>query len=235
MMADATQCVRIWALVPVKRLEQAKTRLGASVDRPGRARLMLAMVADLLDVLAGSSRICGVAVVTADPRVRQLAIEQGCVVIDEAIEAGYASAASAGTSILAREHGADAVLVMPGDLPMVRVEDVDALCALPLHPPVCRLAQASDGLGTNAVLLAPPTLIPLQFGEGGSFRRHLNAALDAGAAVEVVENGRIAHDVDWPSDLARVVGAECGVHVRGALQALACHPASSAFCPEVLS
>ena len=234
-MTSEAESMRVWALVPVKRLEQAKTRLSTCIDRQDRSELMLAMVADLLDVLAGSSRICGVAVVTMDPRVRELASDRGCLVIDEVIAAGYASAASLGAAVLARDHGARAVLVLPGDLPMARIQDVDALCALPLLPPVCRLTQASDGLGTNAVLLTPPTLMRLQFGEGGSFRRHLDAALDAGAAVEIVINGRIAHDVDWPSDLATLVDAECGPNVRGALQALTCRPTAPALSPEALS
>jgi len=57
----------IWAVVPVKDTTQAKQRLAAAVSPDLRRSLALAMVEDVLAVLAAVSDLGGLAVVTVDP------------------------------------------------------------------------------------------------------------------------------------------------------------------------
>jgi len=63
------------------------------------------------------------------------------------------------------------------------------------------LVPSRDGTGTNAILRRPPDIFPSQFGPG-SFARHLAAARAAGISWRILENPRIALDLDDPDDLA---------------------------------
>jgi 2-phospho-L-lactate guanylyltransferase len=74
------------------------------------------------------------------------------------------------------------------------------------HPPVVVVAPDRRRQGTNALLVCPVGLIDYQFGPG-SFQRHCNRALKAGARLEVCELPSLALDVDMPEDL-EVVGQE---------------------------
>ncbi|MBC7173109.1 MAG: 2-phospho-L-lactate guanylyltransferase, partial [Polyangiaceae bacterium] len=54
------------ALVPVKRLDLAKTRLAERLTPEGRASVASRLFEHVLDALTGSARLSSVAVITAD-------------------------------------------------------------------------------------------------------------------------------------------------------------------------
>jgi 2-phospho-L-lactate guanylyltransferase len=120
--------------------------------------------------------------------------------LNQALASGRASAMA---------NGADALLVLPADLPLLTSEDLYALTAPILEPlalsdPVEQtgrvvLAPSHDG-GTNALLLHPPDVIPFAFGVR-SFDRHYAAAEAAGCAVSIVRTPSLAYDLDLPEDL----------------------------------
>ncbi|MCJ7549608.1 MAG: hypothetical protein MUQ30_07995, partial [Anaerolineae bacterium] len=62
-------------------------------------------------------------------------------------------------------------------------------------------------LGTNALLVTPPDLVPFCFGPD-SFRQHLAAAEAAGVTPIVFRSPDLAMDVDVPEDLVLVPGYE---------------------------
>jgi 2-phospho-L-lactate guanylyltransferase len=97
--------------------------------------------------------------------------------------------------------GADALLVLPIDLPLV---SRDALTTLldeldDPHRPLVVLVPDRHGRGTNALLLAPPDAIEFCFG-GDSRAAHLDCARSRG--VRMVEaDGPLTLDLDTPADL----------------------------------
>ena len=62
--------MRLWAVVPVKELTGAKTRLASLLPGELRQQLMLAMLDDVLAALTLARGLAGVAVVTVDPAAR---------------------------------------------------------------------------------------------------------------------------------------------------------------------
>jgi 2-phospho-L-lactate guanylyltransferase len=89
------------------------------------------------------------------------------------------------------------------DLPKIVAEDVRELArALDTHAVV--VVGDAKGTHTNALGLAPPTCLRTRFGAAESFAEHRAAAEAAGLAVAVIENERIAFDVDHPADHARM-------------------------------
>ena len=99
----------------------------------------------------------------------------------------------------ARSAGADAVLVLHADLPLITVEDVRQLCVLGRSGVDVVLAASQDG-GTNALYLRFPSVVDFQFGPD-SFERHRQLAATARATVAIYQSPTIALDLDRPEDL----------------------------------
>ena len=62
-----------------------------------------------------------------------------------------------------QQEGCEAVLIIPGDMPLVRAEDVEAVLGqVPVgaRRPTRFWCRPTIKLGTNALLLAPPDVIP---------------------------------------------------------------------------
>jgi 2-phospho-L-lactate guanylyltransferase len=98
------------------------------------------------------------------------------------------------------ERGFEGVMRLPADLPLVRAEDIDALLSIELRSPAALLVPSREGTGTNAIIRMPPNLFPSRFGPN-SLALHKEEASRAGVECVVVDNPRIALDIDDPTDL----------------------------------
>ena len=191
----------IWALVPVKSLEEAKTRLACVLDQEERRQLVRQMLDHTLAVLASVQELAGVVVVTPDEMIAELAGAHGVRVLHEHRAQGLNASLSWAVTQL-DPLKVEGVLVLPGDLPLLRRESVATLLAAATAPGTV-VAPDRHRQGTNALLIKPPTLIPFCFGRE-SFRRHLDAARSAGVEPVVVDTPDLAADVDLPEDLGVV-------------------------------
>ncbi|MBV9756927.1 MAG: 2-phospho-L-lactate guanylyltransferase, partial [Alphaproteobacteria bacterium] len=162
---------RIWAVVPVKEFAGAKQRLAPALAADQRRRLAAAMVQEVLAVLAAAAGLAGVVVVTCDPEACRLAERFGARVVGEHAREGQTAAVSAAAAMLARE-GADGMLAVPGDIPLIGAAEVAAILAAHRLAPAFTIVPAHDGRGSNAVLCSPPDAVPLAFGND-SFLPHL--------------------------------------------------------------
>ena len=192
------------AVVPLKNLSQAKSRLAPLLSDLERRNLVVAMFGDVLAALKQAKGLSEIFVV-ADGLGDRL---DGVSLILEVENRGYDEAVAAALAD-PRVFGAEAMLVLPGDLPMVRPGDIEAFIGKfsckeskigKLVGPTVRIAPARDGDGTNALLLAPPGLMASQFGPG-SFARHRAAAEALISTVEIVAPPGLAFDIDTPQDL----------------------------------
>ena len=168
----------IVAVVPVKTLAVAKSRLQPALSAAERAGLVENLLQGVLRALTDSGVIAATTVVSPDPRAGALAAAMGAVGLPDpggglnaALEAGRAWA-------IAQE--ATALLVLLGDLPLLRGSDIAALAALldaaPADDPTVVLAPDRRDGGTNAMLLRPPGALPFAFGLD-SYHRHRAAPL----------------------------------------------------------
>jgi 2-phospho-L-lactate guanylyltransferase len=197
------------AILPIKRFERAKQRLGAAPAGPAgaapagsdRASLAAAMAERVLDALAASARLEAVLVVTGDDAARAMAAARGFEVVDEPELAGHNAAAELGIA-RALELGARRALLVPGDCPLLTAAELDALLDRHAGPGVV-VVPDRHGTGTNALLLEPPDAIRPAFGPG-SRDRHLGLA--AGAVLDEVPG--LLLDVDTREDLAAVHEAQ---------------------------
>lgn len=192
--------MRIVAVIPVKPPGEGKSRLEGVLDPVDRAALSRAMFRRVLKTVldAGIEAV----VVSRDSAIRREAEAAGAWALEEADGSNLNEAlAIAGDFLSAR--GAEALLVLPADLPAIEPDDVRALTTLAWTAPAVVVAPDAAEQGTNALLLAPPDSIAFGFGVE-SFARHCDAARQAGITPTILRRPGLALDIDTPADLERL-------------------------------
>ena len=192
----------VWAAVPVKEFAGAKQRLSLLLTPAQRQALAAAMLQDVLAALSAAP-LAGIMVNTVDPEAAAIARAHGARVVGADARAGHTAAVAAMARILAGE-GAEAMLTCPGDIPLVTAAEVAAVLAAHRPAPSFTIVPAHDGRGSNAILLSPPELIGLRFGDD-SFLPHLAAARRRGLEPSVVHLAGIGLDIDNPEDALAVL------------------------------
>lgn len=194
-----------WALVPIKPFADAKSRLAGLLSRAECTRLAAEMARDVLRALAATPDISGIALLSREPDAARL-INDGTAgyggttrlyaeLPDEDFRHGLARVAA---DLAA--HGVRHLLVLPTDLPTLSSADIGALLTEHGHGTGITVCRATPDGGTNALLLSPPTVIPLLYGPQ-SADRHLEAARAAGVAARECHLTAFARDVDTPDDM----------------------------------
>ena len=190
-----------WAVLPVKPFDWAKSRLDGVLTAAERAALARQLMLGSLAALIESRCFVGVLVVSRDAEALALAEQQGAQPLAEDAPANLNTAISAARAVATRA-GAESLLVLASDLPLVRAEDILRVVAAAATATAV-VVPDRRAEGTNALLLTPPDLIEPAFGLQ-SFARHLALLADAGAVTTVLRLERIAFDLDLPEDLAEL-------------------------------
>jgi 2-phospho-L-lactate guanylyltransferase len=192
---------RTWAVVPAKSLVRGKSRLSPALEHGARAGFARRLLEHVLDVLRACA-LEGILVATDGADVADVASSHGAAVLLDEGGGSLADVVDRALADIAR-RGGTAALVLMADLPRIEPRDVDLIvAALDEHDVV--LVRDHHGHHTNALALAPPTAMRTRFGRPDSFEAHVNAALDAGLRAAVIDNERVAFDVDLPDDHRRV-------------------------------
>jgi 2-phospho-L-lactate guanylyltransferase len=197
------------AIIPVRGLELAKTRLGEALDAEERRALVEVLLRRTIRAAVTTPGIRAVAVVSPDPEALALAADSGAVTLPQG--GGGLNKGLADGRAWARELGATALLVVPADLPAVGPGELARVLAAArdrlasgramgtVATSLVILVPDRAGQGTNLLLLSPPGAIPFQFGPG-SRAAHAGSAARA-AAVYVELDGPLGLDLDTPDDL----------------------------------
>lgn len=193
------------AAVPAKDLANAKQRLIPILSPSERRELARAMLEDVLAALGGAG-LDAVLVVTGDPEVIELARHFAVTIVEEPENRGHTEAVALAQREAVR-CGAKRFLTIPGDVPRVTASEIRAVCRAGGAGPGVAFVPSRSGFGTNGVLLAPPDIMPLKFGEP-SFQNHLSAARERGLEPRVLNLPGLGLDIDGPEDLAVLVEGE---------------------------
>jgi 2-phospho-L-lactate guanylyltransferase len=184
-------------LVPVKEHSMAKSRMSPLLTPLERAAVSWAMLEDLIRALRPLPY--PVATVTNSARAAARAESLGWRVVWEDVQVSESASVDAASRQLAQE-GAEAVLRLPADVPLVQSWDVEEILTLPITAPGAVMVPARDRKGTNALLRTPPGLFPSRFGHD-SFARHKSEAEQVQADLRILENARLALDLDDAGDI----------------------------------
>jgi len=187
-----------FAVLTVKRFDAAKQRLSAGMDAESRRSLAAAMAADVLEAIGAARSVERTIVVSGDPGAERIAAEIGAEVVPDPNDAGHVEAALAGIA-RAEAEGAECVVLLPGDCPLLDPRELDRLLT-GLPDPYLAIVPDRHGEGTNSLVLKPPGAIVPAFGEG-SRARHVAAAREAGIPFAVEPVASLALDLDTPADV----------------------------------
>lgn len=185
-----------------------------------RTQLAWAMLENTFAAAAQVRQVDHVAVVTLYRPAIALAEKYGMEVILEAEQISESASVDFGSREVGK-RGAEAVLRLPIDLPLITTEDIEAVIASDQPGELSTVIVPSrDGTGTNAILRRPPDLFPSHFGTG-SLAKHLKEAEQAKAACKIIHLPRIALDIDEPEDLIELLAQAEESSVIGLLRQMA--------------
>lgn len=187
------------AIIPVKRLDAALTRLNGTLTAVQRAQLAEAMFRDTLHKLRRAETITATLIVTADEAVARHAGWLGHSVLRQPRDVGHSEAAVAGAGAALAE-GCDRVVMLPVDCPLLDPAELDAHLG---RSPRSLIVPDDAGTGTNALVLCPPDAFGPAFGPD-SCARHVGRARSAGVSFSLESIPSLALDLDAPRDLARL-------------------------------
>lgn len=187
-----------YAIIPVKPLSRAKSRLAQALKAPTRAALVRSLFSRTLDVIAQVKRIDGVIVVSRDLTILELARQRNAIALAES-ESGLNSAITQAAQWAAQHH-AQSVIVIPVDLPLITSADLDTLIDGAVEERCIGIAPDRREEGTNVLLVRPPGVMPFAYG-ASSFKVHRAQALERGLSVHEYRSPTTAFDIDVPDDL----------------------------------
>ncbi len=179
---------RVFAIVPVKGRD-AKSRLDGLLSPTERARLVEAMLADVLAACEAAESSSHVLVVTPEPEIVPDGVD---VLVDDG--KGHADAVA---RALADERAASGALVVMGDCPLAAGESLDRLARR--ADPVA-LVAADDG-GMNALALRTSASFTPAFGVPNAAAVTVERARAVGIEPAIVDDPALAFDVDQPADV----------------------------------
>jgi 2-phospho-L-lactate guanylyltransferase len=196
----------LWAIIPIKPVQNGKSRLAAVLTAPERRALILSLMAHLVTTLQAVPEIAQILIVSRDEEVAAMAQKLGAATLAESAAAGLNAAVQEATCH-ARAGGATGVVILPVDLPLLTAGAVRQL----LHDAGSVVIVPDSHLsGTNALLLRGLPAFRFHFGEE-SFTAHLHEAARHGCLARVRLDDAIAFDLDTPADwfwLREKMGAE---------------------------
>jgi 2-phospho-L-lactate guanylyltransferase len=166
----------LWAAIPFRGFACGKSRLSAALDERQRVALNRRLFARAVDCAVES-------------------LGARCVMVISPDEAVIART-------MAAERGAQALLSLSADLPLLEAADLDAARDAWEGDGTILLAADEAGTGTNALIV--PVTAPFAYAMGqGSAALHRAAARQAGISLHEIRRPGLAFDLDLPEDLAR--------------------------------
>lgn len=202
--------MNIWAIIPVKPLRDSKSRISHLLTGDERAELTSYLMGRTIDLLDEVMEISRTLVVSRDPAALKIARQHGASTYGET-EKQDLNLALTRASHIAGAQKANCVLVLPSDLPLLTVEDIELM--VDASSPAVRdgnngyqfagrymvICTDKSNEGTNALLICPPTGFSFQYGPN-SFRHHLAEAERLGMSRRVVHAPGIKFDLDTEED-----------------------------------
>jgi 2-phospho-L-lactate/phosphoenolpyruvate guanylyltransferase len=200
--------MKTFAIVPVKRFENAKTRLSSMLDTEDRIRLSSLMLEDTLQILSVAPSLTQVIIVSADKRADEIATKHGAKFLPEEKENGVNSAVALADGYCIEKEAADATMVIPHDLPLLDTIVISKACELAEKESTCIVICPSVRYdGTNMLLRKPPSVIGT-FYETDSYNMHVRTAIKLGIPVKPLLSKSLMYDIDTPEDALHLIKEE---------------------------
>ena len=196
----------MWAVIPVKQISQAKQRLSPLLSTEERRDFFSAMLEDVLSMMVKIDFFEKIILATNCPHAISIAGRHGITHFETGPDDGLNQAAGETVNHLL-ENGIRDMFLIPADIPLITEEEINSV--LKAHPsaPSLTIIPSRDKLGSNCILLSPPSRMPLKFGPDSYFR-HLEIAQTNGLKINPMVFPGFGLDIDEPKDLFELLKAE---------------------------
>ncbi|WP_422770910.1 2-phospho-L-lactate guanylyltransferase [Plantactinospora sp. WMMC1484] len=210
---------RNWTVVvPVKRLDAAKSRLRGALDGVPHEVLALALAEDTAEAVLACRAVRELLVVTDDPSIARKLGRLGARIVPEPPTPGLNPAFARGASLVPGEW----VAALTADLPALRPDELaEALRAAEAGEPgggpgdgpasVRRFVADATGTGTVLLTAAPGSALDPRFGPRSAAAHAASGARPLSAAWPTLRR-----DVDTPADLRAATALGLGRHTAAA-------------------
>jgi 2-phospho-L-lactate/phosphoenolpyruvate guanylyltransferase len=202
VLHDGVVDTRADLVVPIKRLDRAKTRLRGATDAV-HAELVLALLLDTVTAAAAADGVRRVLVVCEDDRVPPALRGTGVECVDERGLPGLNAALSFGAGVLRERNRRGVVGALQADLPALRATELtEALGRAAGQRAYCADRQ---GTGTTLLLAAPGEPLAPRFGTGSAAAHAASGAVAVGVGLD-----SLRCDVDTAADLGAATSIGLG-------------------------
>jgi 2-phospho-L-lactate guanylyltransferase len=194
----------VTAVVPVKKLSEAKIRLSGFLSPLERKKLFLAMLFDVLDNLENTAWIKGIYIVTPDEKIEVIVDShyKNIHTIKEPVPSNLNNALHHATCYLENSH-ISRILIIPGDLPLAKTSEIESLIFESYNSSMTIVPDKTFH-GTNLLILNPPSIIKTCFGPD-SFMAHIKQANEKGISYNIFSTCDLLWDIDRPADIPAII------------------------------
>jgi 2-phospho-L-lactate guanylyltransferase len=196
--------LKIFAIVPVKSFENAKSRFGSLLSTHERIRLSEMLLVRTICTLKKTPCIQRILLVSADTRIKAIASKYGVTFLEELKEAGVNSAVELADEFCISAR-ADASLVLPTDLPLIVPGDIDIICKIVVAKDSCVILCPSYKFdGSNVLFRKPCNIIHTSY-DKNSYPNHVLAGIRSNANTRVLFLDRLMIDIDTVNDIKKML------------------------------
>ena len=192
----------MWAVIPFKRIQQAKQRLAPILSSEERKLLSLNMLEDVLEAATASEVFDGVLVATNCEEAAPIIRRTKTLHLQTLEDLGLNHAAREAANWLLNENIGDMCL-FPADIPLAKASEFRNLVSCHSAHRGMTIVPSRDKGGTNCLILSPPNLLPFCFG-ADSYAEHLRQGLKLNLSCRTKFSDGIGLDIDTPSDLRAI-------------------------------
>jgi len=210
---------KTYAIIPVSRFSQAKTRLSPTLTPLERENLLKSMLKDVINTL--NACVDEVVVISSDKDVLKFVDDLNVFCLEEEGETDLNGALMQAVKWCSEK--VDQVLIVPSDVPLICKSQAQEMVELAHKWPVV-IAPAKGG-GTNALLIPTPG-IQMKFGDC-SFFQHLEEAEKAGLHRYIYDSFYLSLDVNTAEDLGEIMIHGSGTETRKYLKSIGLHVKSN--------
>ncbi len=202
----------IYAIIPVSKFKNAKTRLSPFLSEDERENLLKAMLRDVSDVL--KKYVDRIFIISADEEVLDYAESLNLGIIRENDNSNLNNALVQAMKYC--KGKSRKVLIIPSDVPLIGKTNIEML--IESSKQLDFIIVPSKGGGTNTIIMKPMAIRP-KFGDF-SYEKHVSAADRKNLNPQVHDSLFMALDVNTTEDLGEILVHGKNTHTRRYLKEL---------------
>lgn len=202
----------MYAIIPVSKFSNAKTRLSPFLELKERENLLKAMLKDVTETL--KPVMDEVVIISADKNVLEYANELEVLTLVENEGLNLNTAIEQAMDWC--RHKTKKVFIVPSDIPLISKTNIDAL--IESGKVIDFIIAPSKGGGTNGLIIKPQS-IDMKFGEF-SFKNHVKEANKNKFEPVIYDSFYMSLDVNTTEDLGEIIIHGSGSNTQSYLKSL---------------